>query len=428
MKTRLAYLFERFPTFTQTFCFREVRELERLGTPPLIYSIRNPQDEPPQDYPPEFSQRVRYLPEDDELVSLVKAWHSEKKIPREMRHTLQNWPGKLDKHRVYAAAVIGPELRKAGIRHVHVHFAGIAARTAYWLKKFYGISYSFTGHANDIFCTEEPDIPVTLADLMREARFVATVSNFSRQFLIEKFPEAADKVFRVYNGIDLNQWPAGNAGNGFEEAKPGILSVGRYIPKKGFLFLIEACRILQERGGVFECKLVGEGPMEAELQAKINQYGLADTVKLTGPKSQLEIASMMRASRVFALACVHEEDGGKDNLPTVIMEAMASGLPIVSTRLAGVPEMILPDQTGIIQENADPAPLADALAQYLNSPELAQKQGAAGRQFAEQEFALPHTTTQLLDYFIQKAKIPPTLAQIKQNWRRLPAYLFGTSS
>ncbi len=420
---RLAYVFERFPTFTQTFCYREVQELERQGIQPAIYSIRTPKDEPPQDYDATWGQRVVCLPGDDELTSGIKQLHAEKRIPRAMRKLLVNWPGTLDKHRVYAAAWLGPRLRQQGVTHVHVHFAGIAARTAYWLKKFYGIGYSITGHANDIFREDDPGLPVGLGDLIGGASLVATVSDFSVSRLRERFPSAASRIHRAYNGIDLGQWPCRS-----EEAASlsttRILSVGRYIEKKGFSDLIAACALLRDEFPKLECRIIGEGPLESELRQQINALGFGGCVELAGPKSQGEIMRELAEARVFALPCVVERDGGMDNLPTVLIEAMACGIPCVSTLLAGVPEIIEDRVTGALVPQRQPALLAEAIRPYLRDPSLATKHGLAGRARAERLFALPATTRHLKHLLVAHASFWPGFQALRHDPSLLSTFLF----
>ncbi len=388
---------------------------------PAIFSIRRPQDEPPQDYPGGLADRVTYLPEDQTLTQLVKDWHAAKKIPRKMRHLLMDWPGQVDKHRVYAAAWLGPRLRRAGVRHVHVHFAGIAARTAYWLKKFYGISYSFTGHANDIF-REDQNLPVKLADLVREARLVATVSEFSAAELRRKFPQHTAQIHVAYNGIELSKWPPKQE-SGTEA--PHIITVGRLIEKKGFADLIEACGHLHQQNISFQCSIVGEGPLQQQLQAAIDELQLQDHVQLSGPRPQNRIAELMRSSRVFALPCVVERDGGMDNLPTVIMEAMASGLPCVSTKLAGVPEMIADNTSGTLTEPGDTQALAAALASYLTDAGLASAHGKHGRHMAEQQFALPVTTRHLKHLLVASGRVTPPFSAIKTDQKLTKIWFSG---
>ncbi len=420
----MAYLFERFPSFTQTFCYREVREMERQGIVPAILSIRVPRDEPPQDFPEDYRQRIQYLPEPDDLVAEMKRRHSAKKLPRAMRHALMEWEGAQDKHRVYEAAWAGPVLRRAGVRHAHVHFAGLAARTAYWMKRYYGIGYSFTGHANDIFC--DTDLPVSLEDLVDEASMVVTVSDFSARELRERFPSAEDKIFRVYNGIDTALWMPPVPRQAAPDGTVRVVSVGRYIEKKGFADLVEACRILKTRGRRLSCDIVGEGPLEEDLRNRISVLQLSDNVRLTGPKSQSEILAMLCGADLFVLPCVNEAGGGKDNLPTVIMEAMACGLPVISTPVAGVPELVLNGGTGLLVPERSPSALADAMEKVCADPARAARFGAEGRKRAVEEFAIEVTTRQLKRLFIRHCRIAPPWPAVRQDGALFAPWLLRT--
>ena len=166
------------------------------------------------------------------------------------------WGRKTDFLRLYQAAWLGPRLQALGVRHVHAHFAGLAARTAYWIERFFGIGFSFTAHANDIFAPKPFEI--SLGKLIGAARAVVTVSDFGVRFLQEKYPADAAKVRRVYNGIDLERFHRAD----FSASPPTIISIGRLIEKKGFQDLIDACRLLRERGLEFRCEIIGEGPLE----------------------------------------------------------------------------------------------------------------------------------------------------------------------
>lgn len=403
-----AYLFERFPSLTQTFCYREVIEMAAQGMAPKIYSIRQPEEEV-ADVPAAVLAQIQYLPPDDELTAMVKRLRHERKIPRAMNHTLRDWSSKIDKHRVYAAAWLGPRLREAKIRHVHAHFAGIAARTAYWLKKFYGITFSFTGHANDIFV--ETEHPVSLSDLMNEASFVATETDFSRAWLVEKFPRHAAKTFRVYNGITVPE----KAEPLPENTIPRILSVGRYIEKKGFPILIEACAQLRDRGEEFECDIVGGGPMQPELESQVARLRLEGKVRLPGSVPNSKVRRYFSKCDVFALPCMLEKEGGMDNLPTVIVEAMAHGRPVVSTGIAGVPEMILDGKTGFLVEDRSPGSVADALQRLLENRELRNSLGSRGHELAQEKFSTETTTRSLKHLLVRYGRFWPPRSALVQD-------------
>ncbi len=413
-----AYLFERFPSLTQTFCYREVIEMMTQGMAPKIYSIRLP-EEKVADVPAAVLEQIQYLRPDEELTALVKRLRHERKIPRAMNHTLRDWSGKTDKHRVYAAAWLGPRLREAKIRHVHAHFAGIAARTAYWLKKFYGITFSFTGHANDIFV--ETDFPASLSDLMDEASFVATETDFSRAWLVRNFPQHAAKTFRVYNGIRVPEVAEPLQ----EDAVPRILSVGRYVEKKGFPILIEACAQLRDRGVKFECDIIGGGPMQEALESQVARLNLGDRVRLPGSVPNAEVRDYFSRCDVFALPCMLEKEGGMDNLPTVIVEAMAQGRPVVSTGIAGVPEMIIDGETGFLVEDRSPASVAASLEKLLSDRELRQALGARGHALAQEKFATEITTCSLKRLLVRYGRFRPPRSAVARDSALRWLYLRG---
>ncbi|MBL9151796.1 MAG: glycosyltransferase family 4 protein [Verrucomicrobiales bacterium] len=401
-RPHLAYVFERFPSFTQTFCVREILELERQGLRPLIFSIRDTRGEIPRHFPDALYERVHFLPPEKELVDSVKQLKSDGHLPQSAVLALREWkdrPDTRDKQRLYEAAWIGWKMREAGVRHAHSHFAGVGARTAWWLRRLHGFTYSFTGHANDLWSRN--DLPLTLADLMRDASLVATVSDYSARDLRERFPEAAAKVRRVYNGLDLAPFRAAAARRDpaavwQAPGGPLILSVGRLIEKKGFDDLIRACARLRDCGaGPFRCVIVGDGPLETELADLIRQLDIADRVTLAGPRSQPEIIDLLQHAALFALPCVTEADGGKDNLPTVLMEAMAARVACASTRLAGVPEMVIDGITGRLVDERRPDDFAGILAEMIASPDTCETMGRAGEERAARLFAQEATARSL---------------------------------
>ena len=399
----IAYIFERFPTFTQTFCVREILELERLGVQPVIFSIHDTSEENISHFPEELRARIICLPKEDELVAQVRRLIDERKLPQSVVLTLRQWGEKPDKGRVYEAAWIGQKLcaMNAKVRHAHSHFAGIGARTCWWLRKFFGHSYSFTAHANDIFCAPEAQTPEFPA-LFRDASLIVTVSDFTAKNLRDQFPNEAARVRRVYNGLDLAPFMEARDKADRACATGGILSVGRLIEKKGYDDLISACALLRDRGLKFQCRIVGEGPLEAGLKSQITNLNLHDEVLLTGPLPMNEIIRLLtEQTQVFALACKTEKDGGKDNLPTVLMEAMAASLPCVSTRLAGVPEMVVENVTGLLCQEQHPEQLAGLLGALLEDPVRCIEMGRVGLQHAQIHFAKEVTARCLMHAFAE---------------------------
>ncbi len=429
----LAYVFERFPTFTQTFCAREVAELKRTGVRVQLFSIRDTSAEPDSPCHEELRSETTVLPPEKQLVADVKRLKDDREFPQSVVLALRNWGDKPDKMRVYEAAWIGLKMRAAGVTHAHTHFAGIGARTCWWIAHFYGITFSFTGHANDLFCPQDPS-PVTQADLMRDAAAIITVSDFTARWITENHPISKPKLTRIYNGLHLAP---------FREIRkkrhpshpPLILSVGRLIEKKGYFTLIDACAQLRDQGTAFQCKIVGEGPDEKDLADQIARLGLGDHVHLVGPKCFPEILALLQETSLFALGCATEQDGGMDNLPTVIMEAMAAGIPCISTRLAGVPEMIIEMRTGDLVEERDPAAFAAAINRFLGDSKLLGECGTSGAARAEELFDLEKNVPALLAALVTRGQISkdpalePHHPQLKdahraQRWHLLKRRIF----
>jgi glycosyltransferase involved in cell wall biosynthesis len=384
---KFAYLFERFPTFSQTFCVREVVEMRREGDAVPVFSIRTPSGEPEQDFPEEATRDVTYLPRDIEAALKTET----APLPQKIRRRWELWrrDGESDRKRVFEALWLGPLLQKRGIVHVHVHFAGMAARTAYWLKHFFGITFSMTAHANDFFVGANEKSPIGLQDLFHEARLVATVSEFSKKLLQERFPDDAQRIVRVYNGIEPERF----SGIRCPAIPPLILSVGRYIEKKGLRDLIEACGQLRDLP--FECRIVGEGPLESELCALVDSLGLQGRVIIAGPSPEREIIGLLLRSSVFVLPCVIDSKGDSDNLPTVIMEAMAAGLPVVATPVAGVPEMVEDGVTGCLAPENRPVELAEKIRLLLENENLREAMGRAGEARCRERFDVKNTCGEL---------------------------------
>jgi len=389
----VAYLFERFPSFGQTFCYREVAELERQGTTVHIFSIRRPLNEPEQDWDPRLVERVHYLPEEKPLVAEVDRVLRGRAVPDEARLAVEKWGRQSDFLRLYQAIYVGMRLREKGLRHIHAHFAGMAARTAWWIGEFFAIPYSFTAHANDIFAPR--DFVVSLAKLIENAAAVVTVSDYAVRLLQERFPKSAAKVHRVYNGVELTGFQPSDFGG----RTPSIVSIGRLIEKKGFGDLIRACALLRSRGRAFVCSIIGEGPLEETFRGQIAAAGLEKSVELTGPQTQAQIATRLAHATMFVLPCTREADGSMDNLPTVIMEAMAAGLPVISTPLGGIPEMVEPGVNGELAPERNPEALSAAIERLIAHPEQARSLGSRGREIAREKFSIETSARQLQRLF-----------------------------
>ena len=317
--------------------------------------------------------------------------------PRDLveQHERKYGPGVKAEQRARNALYFADFFTRKGVDHVHVHFANRAAHTALFLKEISGIPFSVTAHGQDFMKDLGSD------DLLREicaaAEFVAAETDYSRGLLCERCPDSAAKIHRVYNGIDLEHLPT--PAQGTTNPMPRIISVGRLVAFKGFEHLIDACAELARRGFDFVCDIIGDGPLRDRLGAKIDMLNLSSRFNLLGSLPQRAVLEKIQAADIFALASVIDAQGASDVFPTVILEAMASALPVVSSRLAGIPELVMHGQTGILVSPGDTTALTQALEQLLRDAELRLRYGRAGRARIEQHFRIEHTVMPLLKLF-----------------------------
>ena len=390
---RLAYLFSRYPIVSQTFVDTEMLALERAGVELELFSIYPPPTSFRHGHARRLKAPIHYAPPQ----SILKLGEQEAKAkgrwPKELvaEHDRKYGPEYKSSLRARNALYFADVFKARGFTHFHVHFANRAAHTALFLKAISGLPFSMSTHGQDYMVDlGNHDL---LREICQEAVFVANETEWSTNELRELCPDSAEKMFRVFNGMDLSNFTA--ASPGASNPVPRMVTVGRLIEFKGFHHLINACGILRERGVAFECDIIGEGPWRTQLQQAIYAAGLGNQVQLRGALPQEEVFSQVRTADIFTLPCIKDRNGASDVFPTVILEAMASARPVVSTSIAGVPEQIVDGQTGYICQPGDEAGLADALEKLLRSPELRQQFGEAGQQRVQKEFAVDHTVKAL---------------------------------
>jgi glycosyltransferase involved in cell wall biosynthesis len=394
---RLGYLYSRYPVISQTFCDAEMLALERQGIDLVIGSIYPPLTSLRHEYIARLRSPIHYAPPQEILKILERNAKSTTKWPRDLvaQHESRYGPEAKAEQRARNALYFAEFFARSGVDHVHVHFANRAAHTALFLKEISGIPFSVTAHGQDFMKDLGSD------DLLREicgaAEFVAAETDYSRDLLRQRCPDSATKIHRVYNGIDLERFPAPASRN--RNRIPRIVSIGRLVPFKGFDDLIEACAELARRQIDFVCDIIGDGPLRETLQTKIQQLDLSSRVNLLGSLSQGAVLEKLHAADVFALASTTDAQGATDVFPTVILEAMASAQPVVSTRLAGIPELVADGQTGMLAPPSEPSAFAQLLEQLLRNSELRLRFGNAGRARIEQHFRIEQTVAPLMEMF-----------------------------
>lgn len=391
---RIGYVVKRYPRYSETFIVNEILAHEEAGLSLDIFALRQSSDTHFQDTIARVRAPVTYLPASN-ILSAGEFWS-------ELMATVKNLPGwmtGLDAAQnevardVYQAALLAVQAQAKGIEHLHAHFATSATTVARLASLFAGLSYSFTAHAKDIFHESVNDDDLLCK--IQDARSVVTVSDYNVDFMHDKFGNPANKIQRIYNGLDLSRLPYSDPKN-----RPAlIVAVGRLIEKKGFTDLIAACAELHKNNVDFECKIIGGGPLQNTLDAEIQQYGLQHKVKTLGPLPQREVIAHLQQAAVFAAPCIVGTDGNRDGLPTVLLEAMALGVPCISTDVTGIPEAIKHNHTGLIVPQKNAAALAQEINHLLNHPQERARLAQQARRLIEQSFDIDKNTATLRSIF-----------------------------
>jgi glycosyltransferase involved in cell wall biosynthesis len=376
-----------FPRFSETFILAEILELEREGVDVRIYSLKLPDDgrthaDVLQVRAPVTCVPVTKLAEARALIRPhweVFRWDPARYLRVALRVVRRRRWGAVK--RFLQAGCMAPDLRRQGISHVHAHFASSATSVAHYLHHLCDITYSFTAHAKDIYIDSVADD--VLVRKMEAAAFVVTVSDYNRVHLASLAP--AVPVQRIYNGLDLGRFSPNGT---HPDDPPLILAVGRLVEKKGFGDLVRSCALLRDRNVRFRCDIVGTGSEAAALQALIADLHLQDVVRLAGPMPREELIGCYPRASVVVAPCVIGNDGNRDGLPTVLIEAMALGVPVISTPVTGIPELVRDGETGRLVPPGDPPALAHAIEQVLADPVCARDMARRGRALVEEQFDL----------------------------------------
>ncbi|WP_029190925.1 glycosyltransferase family 4 protein [Verrucomicrobium spinosum] len=410
-RKRLAYLYSRYPYFSQTFCDTEMLALQARGWDLVVGSIYPPEDSFRHQRLDGLAAPVLYAPPPPALAALEKAARADGRWPEAMvaRHEKAYGASYQPKVRARNALYFAEQFKRFGVEHVHVHFANRATHTALFLKELTGLPFSFTTHGQDFMVDLGSD--ALLKEMCDAAAFIVSVCDYSRDLLAQKCPEAASKMVRIYNGMEPGDFPG--ARPPVMNRPPGptrLLSIGRLIEFKGFHRLIEAVGMAKQKGADLSLRIVGEGPWRDQLQGQIDSLGLNHAITLVGRRSLEEVAGEFAEAEAFALACVVDSKGASDLLPTVITEAMLNALPVISTTVAGVPEMIEHGRTGYIVAPNDVEAFAAALVRISSYPAHALAMGDSGRRLASDRFAVANTIAQLTAKFSEAGTTQPAPA------------------
>jgi glycosyltransferase involved in cell wall biosynthesis len=377
--------------------------LERLGFALVIGSIHPPLTSIRHPHAGRLQAPIHYAPPPPILRLWEEKTRAENRWPEALiaMHGQKYGAGVKAAMRARNASYFADLFARNKVDHFHVHFANRAAHTALFLKAMATIPFSITAHGQDFLADLGND------DLLREicdaAEFVAVETEYSRALMAQRCPGAVAKIHRVYNGMNLANFlrPAATA----RTAGPvEILSVGRLVAFKGFDYLIEACEQMRQRSVQFRCKIIGDGPLRESLQQRINDLRLGALVTLQGALPQDRVIEKLQRCDVFALPSTVDDAGASDIFPTVILEAMASARPVVSTTVAGIPEAVVDKETGLLVPAGESGLFADALEILCRDSELRTRYGSAGRTRIEQHFQIETTVRPLIELFEKQGR------------------------
>jgi len=399
-RLRVAYVVKRFPRLSQTFVLNEIIELERQGVEVEVFSLLDAPVEARHDLMGSLKARVTYL---SGLRQIAGTQVEQIRRDRSGSSAISALVGASSPYcdafppSKRPAADAGLVLQSAGLamlaarfgcHHLHAHFASDATTVAMLAARLSGIPFSFTAHARDIYSTYvSPEVDArTRRAKIAASQFVVTVSDYNRSHLRRLAgPGNERKIVRLYNGVDLDRLPFAD----LQQREPGlVLGVGRLVEKKGFGDLLHALAALRASSHPWRCVIVGEGPCESELRGLSQSLGIAGRVTFLGAKPPTEVLALMRRATVLAMPSVVDAGGDRDGLPTVLLEALASGLPAVATDITGLPEIIDDGVSGLLIPPHRPDLLAERLFSVMTDKALATRLARHGRQKAERQFDL----------------------------------------
>jgi glycosyltransferase involved in cell wall biosynthesis len=397
---RVAYVLKMYPRLAETFILNEILAHEAAGLELDIFSLRAPVDGRFHGDLGRVQALVTYLPpsvKSDELWSLLCAARGdlegvEKLLDLASGETSGN---------VHQAILLARAVRERGIDHLHAHFATDATAVARLAARLAGVPYTFTAHAKDIYHEEVRD--QDLRRKLRDAAAVVTVSDYNVRHLRERFGPEAAVVRRVYNGLDLSEFPY----RAPAARPPVIVGVGRLVDKKGFHVLIDACAELDRRGRSYRCDIVGDGVLRPDLEAQIADRGVGNRVRLLGAQARDAVREHIHGAAVMAAPCVISPTGNRDGMPTVLLEAMALGTPCVSTDVTGIPELVRHGETGLLAKQGDPGSLAASLERLLDDGPLRVALAERARRLVEAEYDIRTSTQRLREIFRAAASSRP---------------------
>jgi len=411
---QIGYLLRSYPRLSQTFILNEILALEKVGVSIRIFALINPHEKVVQMQVDQIRATVQYM----DIVQSQAYWSVVKEHadvarrylsgyfrslfyvavnPRIDRgYTANNrWSCFLQSVHLVSLFLKDPH-RGRRIDHLHAHFAHDPALIAFLVHRIAGTPFSFTAHARDLYQVDKK----VLLDRIRHATVVITCCQANLEYLNQIGPSQRSKYSLIYHGVNLREFqPVSNPSAYSMSTDRLILSVGRLVEKKGFQDLLEALLLVKRRGERFQCAIYGDGPLRQHLQEWIEEHGMNDEIRLCGDRTQQELIAIFQSVTLFTLTPVQTNDGDRDGIPNVLLEAMAVGLPVVTTAVAGIPELVENNQNGLLYTPHDVEGISSGIIELLNDAEKRRQLGRAASKKIREQFDIAQSANHLKALF-----------------------------
>ena len=399
---KVAYFAPQLPALSATFIYREMWMLAELGAKVIPFSMYQPTQYANDKYAQWVRRYVTMISMVSWLVILSCHGYFMMRRPKAYYSVLKQLIGDLYAigwgrqqaglvYRFIYSAVLARRLLQYRCDHLHVHFAHTATDIAMYASTLSGVGYSVTAHANDLF-----ERGWLLAKKVERARFFNTISDYNRQFLLTQQANG-DKLTVIRCGVDIEQFHPRRWKRLSHPIMVGV--VARLVEKKGLHTLLTAMSQLTAQYAI-RLQIIGTGPEKARLQTRITALGLEKQVTLMGAQPHSIIAQFIQTLDMFVLPCEIAANGDRDGIPVVLMEAMLSGIPVISTQIAGIPELVIDNETGYCVKPQSAKALATAIEGVIHRRQHSQKMARKAIQRVKTHYALQHNTRQLYRRFL----------------------------